>query len=138
MSDPGPGNEAGGGAFPFLRGRLGRRLLVVALLASTVVLAWRFTRSLPSVGFVEVRWTEDAPEWVGVSYRDATGTTVRWRREAVPKDASRFRDRYELAPGTYRLRIELKQGDRLRAVTRSVDLPAAEPLVLYVEEAGGP
>lgn len=118
----------------FFRSRRGRRTLVLALLVAIGLLAWQFVDRLPAGGVVEVRWTEDPPESVEITYRDLDGQAVRWRREAIQAGASVFRDAYEVSPGPYWVRIEIRQRGRIRSILKKVDLPTADPYVLYLDE----
>lgn len=117
-----------------LRSRTGRRILLVLLIASLGVVAWRFVGRLPGEGAVEVRWTETPPLSVAVTYVNADGDTVRFRREAIAPGDDRFRDVYELPPGRYWLRIEVRRPDGVRAVRRRVELPTSDPYVVFLEE----
>jgi len=124
--------------FGAVQTRTGRKVLVFALFAMLGLLAWWYLSRMPAEGTVEVRWTESPPAWISVSYVDERGTTVRWRREDVRPGSERFIDSYKLAPGKYWLRIELRQGSRLRSVRKRVELPTDRPYVLYLEELDEP
>ncbi|NMC69566.1 MAG: hypothetical protein GYA57_05785 [Myxococcales bacterium] len=117
-----------------LRSRTGRRLLLLALVVSIGFVVWWFVGRMPGEGAVEVRWTETPPLSVAVSYIDTDGATVRFRREAIAPGADRFRDVYELPPGRYWLRIEVRRSDGVRTVRRRVELPTADPYVVFLEE----
>jgi hypothetical protein len=121
-----------------VRGKRGRRVLLVLLFATLGLVGWWFLGRMPAEGVVEVRWTENPPQWIALSYVDEAGETVRWRREAVRAGTDRLRDTYKLPQGTYWLRIELRRGDRLHTVRRRLELPASAPVVLYLEELAGP
>jgi len=117
-----------------LRARTGRRLLLLALVGSIGFVVWWFVGRMPGEGAVEVRWTENPPRSIAVSYLDADGATVRFRRETIAPGADRFRDVYELPPGRYWLRIEVRRADGVRTVRRRVELPTADPYVVFLEE----
>ena len=122
------------GLFGVLRGRTGRKLAFVLLMVLLALLGWWFLGRMPEDGVVEVRWTESPPAWVSVAYVDESGSTVRWRRESIRPGADRFRDEYRLSPGTYWIRVELRQGVHTRSLRKKVELPTVEPLVWYLEE----
>ncbi len=124
--------------FGVVRGKTGRKILVFALFGMLGLLAWWFLGRMPAEGSVEVRWTESPPAWIAVSYVDEQGTVVRWRREDVRPGTDRFVDRYKLVPGKYWLRVELRQGSRLRSIRQKVELPTDQPYVLYLEELDAP
>jgi len=117
-----------------LHSRTGRRLLRLTLVASIGFVVWWFVGRMPAEGAVEVRWTESPPLSIAVHYVDADGATVRFRRESIPPGADRFRDVYDLPPGRYWLRIEVRRSDGIRTVRRRVDLPTADPYVVFLEE----
>jgi hypothetical protein len=117
-----------------LRSRTGRRLLVLALVVSVGFVAWWFVGRLPGEGTVEVRWTENAPSSVAVTYINSRGDTVRYRREVIPPGTDRFRDAYELPADRYWLRIEVRLPNGVRSVRKRVELPSPDPYVLFVDE----
>ena len=121
-----------------LRSRRGRKFLVLCLVAAVGAVLWWYVGRMPAEGTVEVRWTEDPPQWISISYTDEAGATVRWRREAVVPGVDRFRDGYKLAPGTYWVRIEYKRADHLRTVRQRVELPTSQPYVLVLDELEAP
>ena len=118
-----------------LRSKTGRRVLLLALLASVGFVVWQFVGGMPAEGTVEVRWTENPPSSIAVSYVDSRGQTVRYRREVIPPGADRFRDVYELPPDRYWLRLEVRRPDGVRTVRRRVELPSPDPYVLFLDEA---
>ncbi|MBN1769647.1 MAG: hypothetical protein JXB32_00165 [Deltaproteobacteria bacterium] len=117
-----------------LRSRTGRRVLLLGLVVAVGFVVWWFVGRLPAEGTVEVRWTESPPSSVAVSYINGDGETVRYRREAIRPGTDRFRDVYELSPDRYWLRIEVRLPDGVHTVRRRVELPSADPYVLYLEE----
>ena len=121
-----------------LHGRRGRRVLLVLLLAGVGAVLWWYLGRMPSDGTVEVRWTEDPPSWISITYVDAAGATVRWRREDVAPGVDRFRDSYRLSPGNYWLRIEYRRGDHVRSIRKRVELPSGEPYLLMLDELDAP
>jgi len=120
--------------FRVLRTRNGRRVLIVVLFAALGVVAWWYLGRMPADGTVEVHWTESAPAWISITYIDAGGQAVRWHREDVRPGTDQFVDRYKLIPGSYWLRLELRQGAHLRTIRQRVDLPTSQPYVLFLEE----
>jgi hypothetical protein len=135
MSDP---TSTPTGFFARLRTRAGRRVLLFFLFGGMGLVAWWYFARMPSEGTVEVRWTENPPAWVAVSYTDESGETVRWRKEPIAPGTDRFHDAYKLAPGMYWLRIEYQREGRIRSVRKRVELPAAEPYLLMLEELEAP
>ena len=121
-----------------LRGRHGRRVLVLLLFAGIGAVLWWYVGRMPGDGSVEVRWTENPPLWLSISYTDESGARVRWRREDVPPGAGRFRDDYRLPPGTYWLRFEYSRADRIRTIRKRVELPSSQPYVLMLDELEAP
>jgi hypothetical protein len=125
---------AAGGVLGRLRGRAGRRVLLVLLLVGLAVIGWWYVGRMPAEGRVEIRWTESPPTSVSLGYTDDDGRRVRVRQEAIAPGMDRFTDSYKLAPGRYWLRIEVRHGARVRTIRKRVELPTVEPLVLWLEE----
>ena len=112
-----------------LRGRHGRRVLVLLLFAGIGAVLWWYVGRMPGDGSVEVRWTGSPPLWLSISYTDESGARVRWRREDVLPGAGRFRDDYRLPRGPT-VRFEYSRADRIRTIRKRVELPSSQPYVL--------
>jgi len=128
--DPGFGRRL----LAFFRTPHGRRILAAALILTVLAIGWQFMDRMPDQGTIELRWTESPPEWVSLIYKDDRGNVVRQRRVQVLPTTDRFRDRYEVSPGTYWVRVEFRQADRIRSVLRRLELPTLEPIVFFAEE----
>ena len=120
-----------------LRGRHGRRVLVLLLFAGIGAVLWWYVGRMPGDGSVEVRWTGSPPLWLSISYTDESGARVRWRREDVLPGAGRFRDDYRL-PGDLLVRFEYSRADRIRTIRKRVELPSSQPYVLMLDELEAP